>query len=955
MYHLSCTLAQIGFWTNARVQLGFPTLTTSSSLSNLASALRLRFEHSGQCDDLDRAISLYRDLLELLPATRPDRSSDLNNLAAALNIRFNQLGLREDLDEAISFHRDALELRPVPHPDRSDSLVNLANALDAQFEQTGRRENLDEAISLSRAALELLPEPHYRRPLTLNKLATVLDGRFGQSGRPEDLAESISLCREALKLFSPTDPVQPRCLNNLAGALRKQFVLLGQHEDVDEAISLHRDALKLFPATHPLRPFSLDNLGSTLSTRYDLSGQRQDLDEAISLHRDALELEPSPGPDRYRCLNNLAVALSTLFSQSGQCENLDAAIDAYYESLSLLANRHPSICLISANLGRALMRAYSSTDEPGYLEKAMAAFRAAVTCEAASASQRFNAAKSWVQYADSGHVESALEAYRAAIELLPRLAMLGLDLQSRHQALTAGSDGLARDAAAYAIRLGRCGEAVELLEEGRAVFWSQALQLHTPMTNLHKVAPQLEAELRRISLALEEGSLRDMSTNLSDAPQKVMSMEQEASHFSRLNNEWMVTLEKVRQLDGFQDFLHTSRLSTLQRAAANGPVVILNASKSGCDGLIMTSSHVEHIPLPGLGFEFVKILVGLIQTATARNSLQSGDFLVKISPLLQQMSFVSDATRSLRQSVEDRHCKRVSDTPMDPEDIFRFVLGALWIFVVEPVIDSLNFEQSENPPNLKWCPTGPFAFLPVHAAGFYYGEMTERVSDYIVSSYVPTIGTLLRVLTPTSTLSATNPFRMMAVIQPQTLSYANQELENIAARVPNKCLVKLGIPGTPGTVNEVLSHLSVVSIAHFACHGEQNKQKPLESSLILEDGRLNVSRIMQQSIPNASLAFLCACETAMGHEDLPDEAMHLGATLLFAGFRGAVATMWSIADADGPKIADSFYEHLFKEYEMDNIGPDTTQAARALHHAVAKLRSENVSFARWVPFIHLGR
>ena len=63
----------------------------------------------------------------------------------------------------------------------------------------------------------------------------------------------------------------------------------------------------------------------------------------------------------------------------------------------------------------------------------------------------------------------------------------------------------------------------------------------------------------------------------------------------------------------------------------------------------------------------------------------------------------------------------------------------------------------------------------------------------------------------------------------------------------------------------------------------------------------------------------------------------------------------SIADADGPKIADSFYEYLFKDYEMDNIGPDMTQAARALHHAVAKLRSEIVSFARWVPFIHLGR
>ena len=66
----------------------------------------------------------------------------------------------------------------------------------------------------------------------------------------------------------------------------------------------------------------------------------------------------------------------------------------------------------------------------------------------------------------------------------------------------------------------------------------------------------------------------------------------------------------------------------------------------------------------------------------------------------------------------------------------------------------------------------------------------------------------------------------------------------------------------------------------------------------------------------------------------------------------------SIADVDGPKIADSFYEILFKKYgsfATDNSGPDTTQAASALHLAVAKLRSENASFVCWVPFIHLGK
>jgi hypothetical protein len=67
----------------------------------------------------------------------------------------------------------------------------------------------------------------------------------------------------------------------------------------------------------------------------------------------------------------------------------------------------------------------------------------------------------------------------------------------------------------------------------------------------------------------------------------------------------------------------------------------------------------------------------------------------------------------------------------------------------------------------------------------------------------------------------------------------------------------------------------------------------------------------------------------------------------------------AIADADGPKIADAFYENLFRGTVSTNTGastrPDTTQAARSLHLAVARLRAENVSFARWVPFIHMGK
>jgi len=141
------------------------------------------------------------------------------------------------------------------------------------------------------------------------------------------------------------------------------------------------------------------------------------------------------------------------------------------------------------------MIAYSHTHESEYLDNAVTAFRTGVMCEAAPTSERFRSAKLWAHHADSIH-ESALDAYEAAINLVPRLAMLGLDLQSRHQALTSGSsNGLACDAAACAVQSRQYGKAVELLEAGRGIFWSQALQLRTPVTDLHEVAPELEKKL----------------------------------------------------------------------------------------------------------------------------------------------------------------------------------------------------------------------------------------------------------------------------------------------------------------------------------------------------------------------------------------------------------------------------------------------------------------------------
>ena len=50
--------------------------------------------------------------------------------------------------------------------------------------------------------------------------------------------------------------------------------------------------------------------------------------------------------------------------------------------------------------------------------------------------------------------------------------------------------------------------------------------------------------------------------------------------------------------------------------------------------------------------------------------------------------------------------------------------------------------------------------------------------------------------------------------------------------------------------------------------------------------------LMKETMSNRSLAFLCACETAMGDEKLPEEVMSLSASLIFSGFRRVVGSMW---------------------------------------------------------------
>ncbi|MFF5016416.1 CHAT domain-containing protein [Streptomyces sp. NPDC001165] len=224
--------------------------------------------------------------------------------------------------------------------------------------------------------------------------------------------------------------------------------------------------------------------------------------------------------------------------------------------------------------------------------------------------------------------------------------------------------------------------------------------------------------------------------------------------------------------------------------------------------------------------------------------------------------------------------------------------------------------------------------------------------DRVISSYTSTLTALRRAREGTDE----GVFRgLLTVGMPQTpgrpaLPGVERECGEVRARIPatgGAAGDLIGPKATPGAVREALHDHSWV---HFACHAEQDLMDPAQSAFLLHGGRLTTAELLELHLPSAELAYLSACETAVGGVNLPDEGMHLASTLQSAGYRHVVATQWSIQDGSAPDIASRFYSALTRTGR-----PGAGGAARALHEALAAHRAQDPTDPlRWAAFLHVG-
>ncbi|TFK39129.1 CHAT domain-containing protein [Crucibulum laeve] len=599
----------------------------------------------------------------------------------------------------------------------------------------------------------------------------------------------------------------------------------------------------------------------------------------------------------------LGVLFYEKFCVTQDTADLKSSIQMLKESIALLLSTCPYLPFYQLELGKALQLYARKLNLPKLLLEAIHILKTAATSKLASFKFQYIAGIKWAESCEERNDSETLEAYEFILSVLPKIGSLGLDIQKRHQTLVSMPSGIASNAAAYAIQCGFVDKAVEFLEHGRFIFWQKAAQLRAPLAELENSRPELARRLKIVTRDLNISGFRMLTDEDSKAYSDFISRE--SYKRQALSDEWEQLLSEINAIPGYEDFLMARPYIQLCKAATGRIIVILTVTDKSCHAIIIRSATSSAVAIPLL---------------------------------------------SMTKAYAEKLAAKLEFTLRTEEKNMLYILYELWIYIVKPVFDFLELKKSNNPPNITWCCSDILSLLPIHAAGIYSGITLENASDFAISSYIPSLSSLL----PPSKTSIKEGRILLACLEnapglpplPNVLLELQVVRDILSVNAPSTTFVSL--EDNKATCNNVLENMTVAHIVHLACHGT-SMNDPLESSIILYDGSLKVDKLMRTPFPDAKLVFLSACQTAQINPSEPDEYIHIAAAMLFAGFESVIGTMWSINDGDAPIVAKSFYQNLIKDGKID-----FSNTSLALHNAIKDLRASGSSPLQWVPFVHIG-
>ena len=814
------------------------------------------------------------------------RLPDWDNLSVALAStlldRFRVTYLNDDyeegtaiLDEFLTSHAPEDEPTGILY---RHALMAITVFSQLRFNGSWKPEHLQEAI---RRCQNLIagthPEDPYHLPVAhhLKFLQSVHFEDFGVGGVQEEYSPDSRFSGQTsfwdliTSLESPSMATGDQRHAALVSASR-----LTDPAEIEKAIEPCRLLLASFHPSEIYKPIAIGTLHHLLLRAFHFTNNIEYVNEAISISRDCLSM-----PDAL----NLGELISLI------------------DTLSMRFN----LCHSREDLGE-IMRLY----------------KMAVDHKGMKIPDRLRYSCKWAQLARIHSHPSTSTAYHYALSSMQDSLTFAPTVDIQHYRLVAmrnNYETLPLDCASYQVHTSQLKSAVETLERGRALIWSEMRGLRSSIEQLRTSDPGVADKLAAMSQDLEDLTLTFAQNKYGDGREEGL---EGMGPFGRLVvqqrgllDEREKLISQIRARKGLESFLKPPSFDNLRSAAVRGPVVMVNHCRWRSDIIILLRDSPP----------------SLIPTAN--------DFYDRANKLRDQLL---GARKKGLESVEY-------------ENALRSVLKELYELVGRPVIQKLNDLGVPEQSRVWWCPTSAFCFLPLHAMGPIPSDSgpPRYFLDLYIPSYTPTLSALIE--SNKSGPQMSGKPSLLLVSQPDSsLEDALDEM-HVVQSINTKVKTLSSASAAP---TAVLKHLRDHRFVHIVCHGILEPGKPFDSSFKLyRDNRLTLLDIIRSRLPDAEFAFLAACHTAeLTDGSLSDEALHLTAAMQYCGFRSVVGTMWAMADPDGRELSRNFYKSVFPAGEDQGVRY-YERVAEALRDAVIKLRRRKgigMTLERWVNFVHYG-
>jgi hypothetical protein len=444
---------------------------------------------------LDEVIGCLRDAVKVTVCP-PDSYCVLHALADTISTCFVKTHSNEDYEEATGLLERILDLVGVGECKDSESFRAASRASSSLVGLTSIRLNIyrhkpdyiEEEISRLRAEYNSPFIDEEDRLQVASDLASRIRSRFEEYSLTPlvDLSSSSSLEKSA-ELSGP-EPV------------REIYSVTGIQQNIQHL----EDMLSATPPGTEHYAECLNHLQDWYQSKFCLTNDIMDIDESIMYS--CLSLCETHAGDLWRvtAILRLCNILLFAFSETRNIRYLDESISYDYNILELKTAPHAHFLAARTLVESLLTRGWLL----GRMEDRHEAIRlilAVIDDPYAQETQRFQLSCRWAIAARRIGHPTTLTAYKTAMSLMQKSMSLAPTVSIQHTHLVAmGQDcqTMPLEYTSYQIRLRRFEEAIETLEQGRALLWSEMRGLRIPLVQLIEDSP-LSKRFAKVNQELE--------------------------------------------------------------------------------------------------------------------------------------------------------------------------------------------------------------------------------------------------------------------------------------------------------------------------------------------------------------------------------------------------------------------------------------------------------------------